>query len=197
MELDAFKQIQTQKNLEKMRAQQPQSLTIWGGIKAIWEFTIGDLFRIFSIFKEIGNYFYIGRIIRQQKGSKSWNKFNLRTAYFNVIYTVINLPPEVYASEEVYWQAFVIENIKPLNDYLASLNLHEVIRPRIVDRINADNGIYAYVVKYVPLFRDLTFGWIFKWLLLVPILSWWLQYKFHAFTHAWHVVLWAAHFFVK
>jgi len=191
-ELDSFKTIKTQKNIAAMKAPTPSPRTFWDGIKAIWEFTIGDLLRIFNIFKEISNYLYVGRVIRQHIGDKTWNKFLLRKAYFNVIYTVVNLPVEVQAAEEIYWKTFVIENIKPLNDYLATLNLQDVVRLKMISRIRPDDGVYAYVIKYIPLFRDLTWGWVFKWVFIF-FGSWWIQHKYQAFTHCLNGVMWLVH----
>jgi hypothetical protein len=79
--------------------------------------------KIFRVIKEINNYYFLRKTIRKNKDTDAWKKHNLRVGFFGILYTVINLPPEVYESEEQYYQLFVIEQLKPINEYLASLNL--------------------------------------------------------------------------
>ena len=128
--------------------------------------------KIFRILKEISNFFFIRRTIRKNKNTDSWKKHNLKVGYFGIMYTVVNLPPEVYESEEQYFQLYVIEQLKPINEYLASLNLQEVVTLRIDNKCDKDLGIFAFGIKYVPLFRDLSFGWIIKWMMIIILLCW-------------------------
>lgn len=133
--------------------------------------------KLFRILKEINNYFFVKKIIRKNKDSDSWKKHNLRVGYFGIIYSMINLPPEVFESEEQYYQLYVIEQLKPINEYLASLNLQEVVTLYVENRCNKELGIYAFGVKYIPLFRDLSFGWLLKWISII-LISWWAIAKF-------------------
>lgn len=133
--------------------------------------------RLIEILKEINNYLFLRRVIRRNKNTTEWNKLNLRLGWFGVIYTVVNLPPEVFEGEEVYYQVFIIEKMKPINEYLASLNLQEIIAPQVVSKIKKDEGEFAYLVKYQPLFRELTFGWVIMWSSIIAAGSW-LQFKF-------------------
>jgi hypothetical protein len=133
--------------------------------------------KVFRILKEINNYFFIKKTIRKNKDTDAWKKHNLREGYFGIIYSLINLPPEVFESEEQYYQLYVIEQLKPINEYLASLNLQEVVTLYIENKCNKELGIYAFGVRYIPLFRDLSFGWIFKWISF-GLISWWAISKF-------------------
>lgn len=134
--------------------------------------------RIIRIFQEINNYFFIGRVIRKNKNTPEWNKYKLRVGYFNVIYGLINLPPEVFEAEEMHYRAYIVEQLKPVNDYLASLNLQETIFLKVESRVNKDQGIYAYLAKYVPLFRELTFAWVISRSAGLGLLVW-LQFKYN------------------
>jgi len=163
------------------RKSQSTGEIIIGGIKALYEFFIGDLFRVFSIFKEINNYIYVGKQLRKMKKKAEWKKLKLHKAYFNVMYTVINLPPEVYESEEQYWQVYVIEILKPTNDWLASWNLQDVVSLRVKNKVDKDKGYYFYLVKYVPMFTDLSIGWMIKWG-LISCITWWAQVKWDIFA---------------
>jgi hypothetical protein len=133
--------------------------------------------KIFRILKEINNYFFIKKTIRKNKNTDGWKKHNLREGYLGIIYTVINLPPEVFESEEQYYQLYVIEQLKPINEYLASLNMQEVVTLRIENKCNKELAEYAFGVKYVPLFRDFSLFWILKWT-AISLVAWWAILKF-------------------
>lgn len=128
--------------------------------------------KLFRILKEVNNYYFIKKTIKKNKDTDLWNKHNLRIGYFGIIYTVVNLPPEVFESEEQYYQMYVIEQLKPINEYLATLNLQEVITPIMENQVNKEAGIYAFGIKYIPFFRDLSIGWILKWLTIIGLSSW-------------------------
>lgn len=137
--------------------------------------------RLRGAIKDIRNYYYIKGVIRKNRNTPEWKKHNLSVGYFGVIYTVINLPPEVFESEEQYHSVYVMEMMMPINNYLASLNLQEVITPRVENLINKEKGEYAYGVKYLPLFRDLSLGYV-MWRVLGVLLVLWLQLRFELFS---------------
>ena len=127
--------------------------------------------KLFRIFKEINNYYFIKKVIKKNKNTEEWKKHKLQIGYFGVVYSVVNLPPEVYESEPQYYQIYVLEQLKPINEYLASLNLQEVITLHVEDICNKSNGIYAFGIKYVPLFKDFTLSLVLKWLFFIGIIS--------------------------
>jgi len=145
--------------------------------------------KIFRIFKEVNNYFFIKKTIRKNKDTAEWKKHNLRVGYFGIIYTVINLPPEVFESEEQYYQLYVIEQLKPINEYLATLNLQEVITLKMDNQVDKILGIYAFGIKYIPLFRELTIGWIVKWTVFTGLSSW-LILKFDLIDKLLNLLTW-------
>ena len=86
------------------------------------------------VITDIGNYFFVRRTIKNNMNSIEWNKFKLRVDWIGRIYTVVNLPPEVIYSPDTPEEirpAYVIEESKPLNEYLTRLGLSEVILPEI------------------------------------------------------------------
>jgi len=128
--------------------------------------------RIFRIISEIRNYFYLLKVIRKNKLTPEWSKLNLRTNWFGSIATVINLPPDVFKGESIYYQMYVIEQMKPINRYLESLNLQEIIYPRTESLVDPKEGVYSYLVKYNPLFRDFTFWWVVSRLGMLSVVIW-------------------------
>ncbi len=128
--------------------------------------------KLFRIFKEINNYFFLRKVIKKNRNSEEWLKHNLRVGYFNIIYSVINLPPEVYESEEQYFKVYVLEELRPINEYLESLNLQEIVSVYMEDKCDAKNGIFAYGIKYIPLFKDFTLWWVIKWITLITASVW-------------------------
>lgn len=144
--------------------------------------------RILRIIREIRNYFYQLNQIRKHKKTPEWNKHKLRTNWIGTIGTVINLPPDVFQGEDIYYQVYVIEQMKPINRYLESLNLQEIIYPRTTSLVDPDKGIYAYLVKYYPLMKDFTWGWIITRSLAVWGI-YWLQAKFSIFTWCYDMIV--------
>lgn len=127
--------------------------------------------------KEIRNYLFIGRTLKKASKSEQWKKLKLRRGWFNVVYTLINLPPEVFESEAAYYQAYVIEELKPINSYLESLNLAEVVSLEVKDVSEPEQGVYAYLAKYEPLFKEFSLWFVSKWIFLITIITW-LTVKF-------------------
>jgi len=128
--------------------------------------------KLFRVIKELNNLFFIKRTIRKNKNTEEWKKHNLRVGYFGIIYTVINLPPEVYESEAQYYQLYVIEQLKPINEYLATLNLQEVVTMGLENKCDKEAGVFAFGIRYVPLFRDFSITWLLKWICIILITIW-------------------------
>ena len=120
---------------------------------------------------DIKNYLYIRRIIKNNSNSIEWKKFKLRVDWVGRIYTVINLPPEVLYSPDTPEEirpAYVIEESKPLNEYLTSLNLQEIILPSI----NPIPESTSYLLTYTPYFQRLSLSWVIYRILLMLVLIW-------------------------
>lgn len=138
--------------------------------------------RILEIIKEIRNYFFVGKVLKKASKTKEWKEHKLRRGWFNVAYTVVNLPPEVFESEEIYYKTYVIEQLKPINEYLDGLNLSEVVSLEVEEKVNKENGEFAYLVKYEPIFRSFSLGWILKWSCVLAVCAW-VVLRFDLISH--------------
>ena len=128
------------------------------------------------VITDIRNYFFIKRTIKKNKGSIEWEKFKLRVDWVGRIYTVVNLPPEVNYSPHSPAEirpAYILEESRPLNEYLTKLNLQEVIMPKISPIPDS----VSYLIVYSPYFQRFSIRWIIYSLILILIIIW-LQYKF-------------------
>lgn len=125
---------------------------------------------------DIGNYFFVRKTIKKNIGTLEWNKYRLRVDWIGRIYTVINLPPEVIYSpdspEEIR-PAWILEESRPLNEYLSNLGLQEVIMPELTPIPKS----VSYLITYTPCFQRLSFKWVFLRIGLILTITY-LQYKF-------------------
>lgn len=131
------------------------------------------MFRIFKIIKEIKLYRDYSRIIKnEEKNSQTWKRINLRKDNLNRVYTVINLPLQVLASVDLPRESrpsFVVQEIKPINEYLKSLNLEEIITMWVQPVKGTDDE--SYLVVYQFLFRHITWLWVLRFISEITLLS--------------------------
>jgi hypothetical protein len=129
-----------------------------------------------KIIKDISNYRFILKTIKKCKGTTEWDNLKLRADWIGRIYTVVNLPPEVIHSPDAPQEirpAYVLEESRPVNEYLTKLNLQEIILPAI----EPVPETLSYLIVYTPYFQKLSIKWLFYrilWILLIL----WLQHKF-------------------
>lgn len=137
------------------------------------------MFRIFKVIKEISLYREYVRTIKAEEGlSPIWKAKNLRIDKINRIYTVVNLPLEVLLATDLPKESrpsFVINEIKPINLYLQSLNLEELVTMGI-EPIEGTNE-EAYLVVYQFLFRHISVLWILRFIveiaaIIIIIIKW-------------------------
>jgi hypothetical protein len=137
------------------------------------------MFRIFKVIKEIRLYREYTRIVKkEEKDSQMWKRRNLRRDYLNRIYTVINLPLQVLASVDLPRESrpsFVVQEIKPINEYLKSLNLEEIITMWVEPVKGTDEE--SYLVVYQFLFRYITWLWILRFILEIVLISLAIYYR--------------------
>jgi hypothetical protein len=143
-----------------------------------------SIFKIFSVITDVKNYLFLRRTIKKEKiNSPLWVRHNLRCDWIGRIYTVMNLPPEVTMSPDLpreLYPAYLIEQSKGLNDYLTSLNLHEIITPEYKEIPDSA----SYLLVYTPYFRALSLWWFFS-----RTFFWTMVYIIESKTH------WFSHFF--
>lgn len=116
-------------------------------------------------FRELKNWFYIKRTIREEKRKPNsmWNVYKLRNNWFGRIYTVLSLREEDMGEELILQNWKIIEMMKPINEYLSSLDFNEIVFPSI-ERIPNSR---SYLIVYSPLFRHLTIWKIILFILVV------------------------------
>ena len=131
------------------------------------------MFKLLRVLKEISLYReYIKQIRAEELNSPLWSRRNLRRDYLNRMYTVINLPPEVLMSNDLPKEArpsFVLNEIKPINDYLKSLNLEELLTVWI-EPVKGTNE-ESYLVVYQFVFREISWLWIFRFIFEISLIS--------------------------
>lgn len=129
-----------------------------------------------KIIKDISNYRFILKTIKKNKGTIEWEKLKLRADWIGRIYTIVNLPPEVIHSPDAPQEirpAYVLDESRPVNEYLMKLNLQEIILPAI----EAVPESLSYLIVYTPYFQKLSFKWVFYRILWILLLIW-TQHKF-------------------
>lgn len=140
-----------------------------------------------KIIVDIRNYFFLRKVIRKNSETFEWNKLKLRVDWLGRIYTVVNLPPEVIyspdAPEEIR-PAYVLEESRPVNEYLTRLNLQEILAPKIEPIPDS----ISYLIVYSPYFQKLSLKWLIYRILIVLALIW-AQHKFSIFDKFWEIIL--------
>lgn len=120
--------------------------------------------RLRRIYRELQNYVFLQRVLRKEISdpTSEWQNFKLRKNWYGRIYTVVSLRDEDMGEEEPVRNWKAMEMMKPVNAYLTKLDLQEIIFPSI-EQIPDSR---SYLVVYSPLFKDLTFSWVF-WRLII------------------------------
>lgn len=135
-----------------------------------------------KVITDIRNYIFVLNVIKKNKGTIEWEKHKLRVGWFGRIGTVVNLPPEVLYSPDAPSEirpAYVIEESRPINEYLTKLGLQEVIMPKISP---IKNSTVSWLIVYTPYFQKLSFRWALSRLFILIVLLWsqkrfeWLQW---------------------
>jgi hypothetical protein len=131
------------------------------------------LFNFFKVWKDVRIYRdYLKVVKKESLNSPIWSRKKLRKDWFGRVYTVVNLPPEVIFSADLPKEArpsFVMTEIKPINDYMKTLNLEEIMALG-VEEIPGTNS-ESYLVVYQYLFRELSWIWIFRFILEIVLIA--------------------------
>lgn len=113
--------------------------------------------------KDLYFYFYIWRFIRRNRGGIEWNKFNLRHDWIGRIYTVVSYKPEDESLPDDVKYSMAMQQLKPLIDWLQQNNLGEIVMPTTAKI----DGTYSYLIKFSPLFYEISLSWAFFRLLFI------------------------------
>jgi hypothetical protein len=107
--------------------------------------------------KDLYFYWYIWRFIRKNRNSDMWKQFNLRHDWIGRMYTVQSYTYEDVSLPEDVRYALVMDKMRPLIDWLQSNNLGEIVMPDV----KKISDTYSYLVKFSPLFYEISFSWLF------------------------------------
>lgn len=112
--------------------------------------------RIKQVYREVKNFFFILSVIEKNRKTQKWKEMNLRSDWIGRIYTIISLSEEDMGDMEEVRRIKVLDRIKPINFYLESLGVAEVIIPNIIPIQDSR----SYLVVYVPYFSQLSYVWM-------------------------------------
>ena len=123
--------------------------------------------KIKLIYRELKNWFYIKKIIKREINDPNtqWHKYNLRSNWYGRIYTVLSLREEDTGEELVVQNWKAMEKMRPINEYLSSLNFQEIVYPSI-EKIPDS---MSYLTVYSPIFRHTSFTSILLFILTMCI----------------------------
>ncbi|NDE10258.1 MAG: hypothetical protein EBZ95_06805 [Chitinophagia bacterium] len=130
------------------------------------------ILNFFNVYRDIKVYRdYLNVIKKEYENSPIWVRKGMRIDWFGRIYTVVNLPPEVILSSDLPKEArpsFVMSEIKPINDYFKKINIEELITLWLVPVKDTNEESYLVVYQYV--FRELSWIWIFRFILEICLI---------------------------
>jgi len=131
------------------------------------------ILKFFKVYSDIKVYRDYLKIIKKElKDSPIWTRKGMRIDWFGRIYTVVNLPPEVLFSADLPKEArpsFVMNEIKPINEYFKTINIEELITLWIEPIKGTNEESYLVVYQYV--FIELSWMWIFRFILEICLIS--------------------------
>ena len=105
-----------------------------------------------NFFRDIRNFLYIRSIVRKNRGTADWERFNLRADYIYRIYTVFNPDPQDKGDDPKMLEIKHGERMIPCHKYIDSIGLSEVIGVSGEKIPDSD----SYLVVYYQLFNYIT-----------------------------------------
>jgi hypothetical protein len=101
---------------------------------------------------DIKGYFIVRSILRSQKNTVDFNKYDLRIDWINRVYTVINPSEEDKGDSDEVLKIKAQDKMLPMHRYMDKIGLSEFVS------VSAEQvpGTNSYLVVYYPIFRVLT-----------------------------------------
>lgn len=128
--------------------------------------------KFFKVYNDVKVYRDYLKIIKKEfNDSPIWTRKGMRIDWFGRIYTVVNLPPEVLFSTDLPKEArpsFVVNEIKPINEYFKTINIVELITLWIEPV--KDTNEESYLVVYQYIFRELSWIWILRFVVEISLI---------------------------
>jgi len=121
--------------------------------------------RIYLAIRELINWNFIIKTAKKNKNTLTWQSFNLHVDWVGRIYTVLNLRKEDAGDNELVKKTRILEILSPINKYLKSLDLHEIVFPAMEKKSER-----SYLIVYSPLLKHFTILYAFRILLIITAL---------------------------
>lgn len=119
--------------------------------------------RLFLGWRELINYFYVKRTFKKARDyDEEWDKHRLRLDWVGRAYTVVNIKQEDVGDQDLVKKSKVIELVKPINAYINTLGVSEVISMAVEQKSER-----SWLVVYYPLFNNFSLWYILKILILI------------------------------
>ena len=119
----------------------------------------------YKIYRDIANYFIVRKAIAQGKRKPEWKKFGLRHDWVYRTYTVINPSKFDLGDETIVIRAKAIEKTKPINAFINSLGISDLIAVSMEEIPETQ----SFLIVYYPIFNYLTVWKVFSFLLTMLI----------------------------
>jgi len=137
-----------------------------------------------NLFIDIRNFLYIRSIIKKNKGSADWERFNLKVDYINRVYTVFNPLPADKGDTPDVLEIKLGERMIPCHKYMTNIGLSEVIGVSGEKIPDTD----SYLVVYYQIFRYIT---PFK----IALNLFYLILLFLLYPYIWNAIVWTSSLF--
>lgn len=105
-----------------------------------------------NFLNDIRTFLYIRGVVRQNRGTADWERFNLRHDYIYRIYTVFNPDPQDKGDDPKMLEIKMGEKMIPCHKYIDSIGLSEYIGVSGEKIPDSD----SYLVVYYQLFDYIT-----------------------------------------
>ena len=138
---------------------------------------------LYKIWRDIINYIFLLRQIKKESKTKAWQRFNLKIGYIGQVWCVINLKGQDMGETVEIQQAYVMERLKPIMEYLTTIRdnknmgIEELLYAPTVGKID---GTYGWLVIFWPRWHYITRRLILKWVIALTSL-----FLIFNYTNAW------------
>lgn len=119
-----------------------------------------------QLIRDLNNYLVIRRAISNVSDTTGFRNLHLKHNWFYQPYTFINMSfSEIQEEDEIVLGLFK-ERLLPTSVYMSKLKIDDLLFPRTIKIVNSKKGICGYLVKYKPIFIELKFFKIFRFVLV-------------------------------
>ena len=121
-----------------------------------------------KLYYDIKGFLILRKEIRKHRNSPDWARFNLRYDWLYRIFTVINPTEADKGDDEAMANMKAIDRVGPINKYIASLGLAEIVSLSMEKIPNTD----SHLVVYYQIYRWITPWKVVSRLAAIAFVSW-------------------------